>query len=147
MSCKCHLCGPIVASAWAEPNFNQDISVGHSSPSNIHVTNETIRNSFDYVLRIVNATPANEGAYKCHLQNEFNRYNDAADELDYLVIYVEVLVPPEIEQISISNATQMMADSVMVGSSAYIKCKVKGSPIPIVKWTKDGTPIIYNRRV
>lgn len=97
----------------------------------------------------MNATPANEGTYKCHLQNDFNRYQDATDELDYLVIYVEVLVPPEIEQISISNATstQMMTDSVMVGSSAYIKCEVKGSPVPIVKWTKDGTPIIYNRRV
>lgn len=108
-----------------------------------------MRNTFDYVLRIVNATPANEGTYKCHLQNEFNRNQDADDELDYLEIYVEILVPPEIEQISISNATssQMIADSVMVGSSAYIKCEVKGSPVPIVKWTKDGTPIIYNRRV
>lgn len=91
-------------------------------------------------LEIINATESNEGNYTCRFENVHGY-----DEMD---IKVEVLSPPHIENLSIENPFQLHDKDVVVeGSSSHIKCEVKGQPIPIVQWWKDGMPIIYDKRM
>lgn len=91
-------------------------------------------------LEIINATESNAGEYTCRFEN-IHGY-------DEMVINVEVLSPPHIENLSIENPFQLNDKEVIVeGSSSHIKCEVKGLPLPIVHWWKNGMPIIYDGRM
>lgn len=70
-------------------------------------------------LEIINATESNDGEYICRLENMHG--------YDEMVIKVEVLSPPQIENLSIENPFQLNNEEVAVeGSSSHIKCEVKG---------------------
>lgn len=101
---------------------------------------EVGNNSIVLSLKIINATENNAGEYACKLEN-IHGY-------DEMVIQVEVLSPPHIENLSIENPFQLNDKEVIVeGSSTHIKCEVKGQPLPIVQWWKNGMPMIYDGRM
>lgn len=90
-------------------------------------------------LEIINATESNSGEYTCRLANSYG--------YDEMVIKVEVLSPPHIENLSIENPFQFNNKEVIVeGSSSHIKCEVNGQLV-IVQWWKDGMPIKYDGRM
>lgn len=97
-------------------------------------------NSAVLSLEIIDATESNAGEYTCRLGNNFG--------YDEMVVRVEVLSPPHIENLYLENPFQLNKKEVIVeGSSSHMQCKVKGQPLPIVQWWKDGMPMIYDGRM
>ncbi len=136
--CRCNLCMPLTEHDWY---FDES----HQNHQNTYIEQQlTIgeigNNSAMLSLEIVNATDDNAGVYICKLGNSHG--------YDEMVIRVEVVSPPQIENLSIENPFKLNNKEVIVeGSSSHIKCSVKGQPLPIVQWWKDGVPIIYDGRM
>lgn len=137
INCQCHLCMPLIDYDW----FFDD----HQSDQNTYIEQHLVmgeigNNSAVITLEIINATASNAGKYTCRLGNVYGN--------DEMVIMLEVLLPPQIENLSIENPIQLNEKDVVVeGSSSYIKCTVKGQPLPVIHWWKNGEPIIYDGRM
>lgn len=137
INCKCYLCMPLTESVWF---FDE-----HQNHQNTYIDQQLTmgeigNNSASLILEILNATENNAGEYTCRFGNMYG--------YDEMVIKVEVLLPPQIENLSLDKPFHLNNKEVIVeGSSSHIKCQVKGQPIPIVQWRKDGIPIIYDGRM
>lgn len=118
-----------------EQQNNRNIFIGQ------HLTmGEFGNNSARLSLDILNVTERNAGEYLCRLENDFG--------YDEMLIRVEVLSPPQIENLSIDNPIRVKDKEVIVaGSLSHMKCAVKGEPLPVIQWRKDGIPIIYDARM
>lgn len=148
----CTHCKPLFDYSWEGPGILATSNHTTLNVSNIQITApymESDENRIEYTLEIFNATQQNDGLYKCHLTNEFNQMLPTLDNLDSLEVYVEVLVQPKIEAITLANATLVnsMENTLFVGSSAYVKCVAYGHPQPEIHWTKNGDKVLDNTRM
>jgi hypothetical protein len=134
LSCICEMCKPLRTSSWSSEAVENLESYKNVRIVQKHFTS----NEFELVLQFKNVTEANQGLYKCIVSNEYGS--------DILLVELNVMVPPQIEKVVATNANESDDGSIniAVGSSTYIKCLVKGSPMPLIQWNKDGVPILDN---
>lgn len=153
IACTCVRCKPLLHYSWEGPGIWSTSNHSALNRSNVEITPpdlEIDENFIDYTLEIFNATQDNEGIYKCILKNEFNQAVEAVDGLDTLEVYIEVLVQPKIDELTMINdtmSTNSIVNSVLAGTTAYIKCIVRGHPQPQIHWTKDGDTVIDDSRM
>ncbi|XP_037039189.1 hemicentin-1-like isoform X2 [Bradysia coprophila] len=135
--CQCGLCMPLTEFNWFfnEQQNSHNIFIGQ------HLAmGEIGNNSARLDLEILNVTERNSGEYICRFKNDYG--------YDEIVVRVEVLSPPQIENLSIENPFHVKdKDVIVAGSSSHIKCAVKGKPLPTIRWWKDGIPIVYDGRI
>lgn len=138
IKCQCLLCMPLTAHDW----FFEE----HQSDQNIYIEQQLTmgeigNNSAVLTLEIINATVSNAGEYVCRLWNVYG--------YDEMVIRVEVLSPPQIEDLTIENPLRLNDEEVVVveGSLSHMKCVVNGDPLPVVYWWKDGQRMIDDGRM
>lgn len=103
-------------------------------------TNEN-RDKFNFTLSLNNVTAANEGLFTCFVEN-----NAGSDEI---IISVTVKIAPKINDLILYDWNNKTGrnDVILEGSSGYIRCVVSGTPIPVVRWTKNGSDLLYDERV
>lgn len=139
--CHCDKCKPLTAFSWTFENNHNELTTINDELNKTYVTEQHANpNHFDFYLELKNVTEENEGRYICHLENEFGS--------DELLLDVNILMPPKIENMIVQNVSRDDVDNaVLAGSSVFIKCEIKGSPIAIMQWTKDGKQILYDQRM
>lgn len=88
------------------------------------------------ILRIDNVQLDDEGDYICHALNNAGQANASAR---LRVRDLDDLKPPVIIE-GPSNVTAQMSSSVV------LHCRASGSPLPVVRWQKNGRPLAASAR-
>ncbi|KAJ6636829.1 Hemicentin-1, partial [Pseudolycoriella hygida] len=137
IDCKCYWCMPLTRYEWFYDEYEIMRNIRYDEQLTM---GEIGNNAATLSLEIVNATESNAGQYTCRFENIYG--------YDELVIEVQVLLPPYIENFSIQNTIELNTrEAVVTGSTCYIKCEASGRPPPKIQFRKDGVPIINNEQI
>lgn len=102
-------------------------------------TDSETNQAVHYNLEIFNVTKENAGTYRCVLGNEYG--------YDEIMVDIEVLQAPIIENISMANLTHSNIGHIYEGTSMYIVCETEAFPSPTIEWTKNGVLVVSDSRV
>lgn len=144
MNCKCiESCYPLRKYYWKFRNstFNEILFEHLDKNHQINFTENKDQNKLDFVLNLTNITELNEGVFTCYIEN-----NVGSDEFS---IDIQIKTAPRINDLILFNVNNETGQSTVIleGSSGYIRCETYGSPIPVVRWTKDGTDLLHHERM
>lgn len=144
LNCKCiESCNPLKRYYWRFKNstFNEILFENLDKSPHVNFSENEDRNKFDFMLNLNNITEANVGVFTCFIEN-----NMGSDEFS---IDIQTKTAPQINDLILFNLSSETGQSTVIleGSSGYIRCEAYGSPIPVMRWTKNGTDLLDNERM
>ncbi|KAJ1353882.1 hypothetical protein KIN20_010652 [Parelaphostrongylus tenuis] len=96
-------------------------------------------------LTVKECTMSDEGVYRCEAENKHGKAKTQATA--HVQISIAKSEAPKLEMGSPPRFIIPLVDqTVMIGGAIDLECKVTGEPMPQVKWSKDGGPILEDSR-